>query len=113
MGMEKRIQPDVVILSKDNHQPSFLQEFLLSSKQKHIPLELLDSIYVTLSNGEKYKINQSAIKKNLVVDEIDKQLFRIGVPENISTIEIMLDTADAESYITDEVSSMLDRIFNE
>lgn len=111
----KQPPPNIVLLNKGKTNPlSIIHEFIdLEDTQQQIPLELLDSIFITLENGEKYKINQSAIHKNLKLSELDKTLSRIGVPDDITTIEIMIDTAEAETFIESEVSQILDNIFND
>lgn len=109
----KQPQPNIVLLNKGNNNPlSILHEFIdFDDMQQQIPLEMLDSIFVTMENGEKYKVNQSALDRNIKLSELDKTLSKIGVPEDIITIEILLDTAEADTYIQSEVSRMLDNIF--
>ena len=112
----KQQGPDIVILSKGKSNPtSVLHEFLNTGhdNQQSIPLELLDSIFVTLTTGEKYKVNQGALGNDILLPEIDKILKKIGVPNNITKIEILLDIADADTFIRYEAASILDNIFAE
>ena len=74
---------------------------------------MVDGIFVSLVSGEKYKINRNAIRTDIDVDHVWQMLDSLGVPDNITDIEIVLDIDEAENAIIAESSSILDKVFTD
>lgn len=104
--------PDVVLLNKGNKE-SFIAEYLNTVEIPEIPISLLDSVFVTLQSGEKFKIRRSALKNTINFDTLPEDLNMLGVPENVKTVEILLDLEDADKRIKLEASQMLSDLFEE
>ena len=112
--MSNKNLPTIVLLSKVKHKKdSFICEYLSEVVQPEIPQSLIDGIFVTLVNGEKYKVASDAIRAEFKLEAAVDQLVSIGIPREIDTIEIVIDTDAAEKAINNQTTRMLDSIFCE
>jgi hypothetical protein len=113
--MSNNQKPNVTLLtkSKGKQERSNVIEYIQSKDSPTIPRRMVDGIFVSLLNGEKYKINRSAIKTDIDVDQVWQTLESLGVPANITDIEIILDIDEAEDAIIAESSSILDKVFTD
>lgn len=113
--MSNNQKPNVILLtkSKGKQERSNVIEYIQSKDSPIIPRKMIDGIFVSLQSGEKYKINRSAIKDDLDVDHVWQTLESLGVPTNITDIEIVLDIDEAEDAIIAESTNILDRVFTD
>lgn len=107
-------KPDVVLLtkSKNKNKRSNVIEYIQSKDSPIVPRHLVDAIFISLASGEKYKISKKVIKSDVEVDHVWQLIEGLGVPEDINTIEILLDIDEAEQAIIAESASILDKVFN-
>ena len=113
--MSNNNKPNVTLLtkSKGKQERSNVIEYMQNHDSPVIPQKMVDGIFVSLQSGEKYKINRNAIKSDIDVDHVWHMLDSLGVPENITDIEIVLDIDETERAIIAESSSILDKVFSE
>ena len=106
--------PDIVLLSKSKKSnDNNVCDFLDTIDHPEIPQRFLHGIYITMQNGEKFKINNDAIKEKVVLKNIVDQLVSIGVPNEMSLIELILDTDKAARVISKRSNDLLEQIFAE
>lgn len=108
-------KPEIILLTsrQGKNTNSIIENYLDNIDFINIPKSLLDGIYVTLNSGEKYKINKSALKEDVVYEKVHDQILQLGVPDDIQTIEVVLDTSKTEKYIKSQTNTILDSIFTE
>ena len=112
--MSNKNLPTIVLLSKVKHKKdSFICEYLSEVVHPEIPQRLIDGIFVTLENGEKYKVAKEAIREEFKLEAAVDQLVSIGIPREIATIEIVIDTDAAEKAINTKTTQLLDSVFCE
>lgn len=113
--MPRQQKPEIVLLSSNKHPSgySIIENYLDNIDFINIPNTLLDGIYITLNSGEKYKINKTAIKEDVHYDRILEQVLGLGVPNDIQSIEVVLDTSKAEMFIRAEADTFLSSIFTD
>lgn len=114
--MSNNNKPNVTLLTKSKGKQmerSNVIEYIQSKDSPIIPRKMVDGIFVSLVTGEKYKINRNAIRSDVDVDQVWQMLDSLGVPENITDIEIVLDIDEAENAIIAESSSILDKVFSD
>jgi hypothetical protein len=113
--MSRKNKPDVILLAKSSKknkkQRSNIIEYIQQKDDPIIPLNLVEGIFISLVSGEKYKISKKAIRTDIVLEDITDILGGLGVPDDIQTVEIVLDIEDAEKAIVDETRSILDKVF--
>ena len=112
--MPNKNTPTIVVLSKvKQKKDSSICEFLTGIADPEIPRSLIDAIFVTLESGEKYKVEPHAIQVDFKLEEAVNQLAAIGIPRDIATIEIVIDTDAAEKVINVKTARLLDSIFSD
>lgn len=106
--------PRVVILGKGKSSRTEEMHDLMSKIElSQIPADLLDSMFVTMSNDQRYKIDKKFLKEGISYSNIDKQIQKLGIGNDVATIEIVVDFDKAKRLLDTEISDLLNPYFDD
>ena len=108
--------PRVIILGKGKaSKDAEMQGLIESIELDQIPGDLIDSMYVTVTDPEevKYKIDSKFLTGGIDYNQIDKYLGKFGMINKVSLIEIVVDFDRAKTLLDSTVSKILEPYFDE
>lgn len=107
-------RPKVVILGKGKASGSDkMQQMLNQIELAEIPGHLLDSMFVTMSDSTKYKIEKKHIQAGVSYAHIEEHLAKIGITRDVSVIELVIDFDKAQALLDAELDNLLNPYFND
>jgi hypothetical protein len=107
-------RPKVVILGKGKASGSKkMQQMLTQIELSEIPGNLLDSMFVTMSDSTKYKIEKKHIQNGVSYAHIDEHLEKIGITRDVNVIELVIDFDKAQKVLDAELANLLNPYFND
>jgi len=105
--------PRVVILGKGkSSRTEEMHDLMTNIELEEIPADLLDSMFVTMVNEQRYKIDRRFLKDGISYSGIDKQLQKLGITDDIQLIEIVVDFDKAKKVLDSELGAILNPFFN-
>ena len=103
-----RVTPQVVILGKGKQSELKATHNLIKSIQPSaVPPELLDSIFLTLVDDTRYKVDQSMLDKGVDYENLDEYVHNLGLNADIKLIEIIIDLDATKGVLTDASNQYL------
>jgi len=108
--------PRVIILGKGKASKNAeMQDLIDKIELDQIPGELIDSMYVTVTDPEeiKYKIDNKFLSGGIDYNQIDKYIGKFGMINKVQLIEIVVDFDRAKSLLDSTVSKILNPYFDE
>ena len=108
-----KVTPQVVILGKGKQSELKATHNLIKSIQpSSVPPELLDSVFLTLVDETKYKIDQSQLENGIDYDNLDEYVHKLGLSSDIKLIEIIIDLDATKGMLTDASNQYLSHLFD-
>lgn len=101
--------PKVLLLSKAKNP--VMQQMLKDIHTSVIPFQFLDSVFITVGNDERYKLQKTLLKDGLDYKNIESHLSSLGISREVSLIEVIIDLDNAYSTLQAETTAMLDELF--
>ena len=105
--------PKVVILGKSDTKNSVMQGFLQEIQTSQIPYDFLDTVFITLDSEERYRINKKYLKDGVNYESIGDDLARLGISQDVTLIEIIIDLDRAYLELQEKANFYLDSLFDE
>ena len=106
--------PKVVIMGKGKANGAAQIQTLISTIDPDtIPPHLLHSVQVQTDTGSTYRVDKKHFKKDVKYDNIQDQISALGLKEDITQIEIILDLDKAYSILTMTTDTILANAFGE
>lgn len=106
--------PKIILLGKSKSEKSDMQAMLQNMETNQIPVSLLDGVYVTLTDKERYRVdNKHMPKDNFDYDSLERFLAGVQFPADIVNVEIVIDLDAAEIMLKEEASALLEPLFDE
>lgn len=106
--------PEVVILGKGkkaDHQET--HELIKQIQPSSVPAELLDSVFITMADNSRYKVDTKYLDKGIEYSRIEEQCKALGLKGDISLVEVVVDLDAVKQELTAVTSATLDSLFDE
>lgn len=103
--------PKIVLLGKSKSKNPKMQKMLKEIQASMVPYHFLDSVYITIADEEKYKIQKSYLKDGVDYKNIEDSLVQLGITREVHLIEVVIDLDRAYSHLQEETAEMLDGLF--
>ena len=106
--------PEIVMLgrkSRDDEETRSLFELLQQVKPDCVPKEVLHSLFLTLEDDRQIKINTELVQTDIEYKNLTKYLEKMGIIENVTRIEVVVDLEKAKVLLEGTSNEFLDRIF--
>lgn len=108
-----RVTPQVVILGKGKQSELKATHNLIKSiEPSSVPPELLDSVFLTLVDDTRYKIDQSQLQNGIDYQNLDEYVHKLGIKADIKLIEIIIDLDMTKGLLTDASNQYLSHLFD-
>lgn len=108
-----KVTPQVVILGKGKQSELKATHNLIKSIQpSSVPPELLDSVFLTLVDDSRYKVDGEMLIKGIDYDNLDRYVESLGLQADIRLIEIIIDLDATKNVLDDASSSYLGDLFD-
>lgn len=110
-----KVTPQVVILGKGKQSELKATHNLIKSIQpSSVPPELLDSVFLTLVDDSRFKIESAQIMEHGIdYENLDRYVAQLGLQSDIRLIEIIVDLDATKSKLDDASSRYLDDLFDD
>ena len=103
--------PKIVLLGKSKSKHPEMQKMLKEIQASLVPYNFLDSVYITVADEEKYKIQKSYLKDGIDYKNIEDSLVQLGITREVHLIEVVIDLDRAFSCLQEETAELLDGLF--
>jgi hypothetical protein len=103
--------PRVMILGRSDTKNTVMQEYLQNIRTSQIPYDFLDTVFITFETEEKIRVNKKYLKTGIDYNNIDRDLSRLGISQNISLVEIIIDLDAAYKELEQKTAIYLDQFF--
>jgi hypothetical protein len=103
--------PRVMILGRSDTKNTVMQEYLQDIQTSQIPYDFLDTVFVTFESEEKIRVNKKYLKDGIDYNNIYRDLSRLGISQNVSLVEIIIDLDAAYTQLEKKTSAYLDPLF--
>jgi len=105
--------PKVVLLGKGDHKhTNEMLDLLNTIEPSYIPSNLIDSVYVTLVDQSKFKIDEKFFKAGIHYESIEEHLRTMNMKE-VDTIEIVVDLEKTSAYLKSDAGKFLKQFFKD
>lgn len=106
--------PEVVILGKGKKKDHKETHDLIKQIQpSSVPAELLDSVFVTLADDTRYKVDPQYLDQGVDYSRIEEQIKKLGVKGDITLVEVIVDLDAVKQELTSQSHAVLDSLFDE
>ena len=98
----------VVILGKGKDKTSRdIQELITGINPTHIPIVILDGVYVVENNNKRTRIAKKLMDESIVPMDIEKYIRTTGIPpKDIKQIEIIIDLDKTKNTLDTKISEV-------
>lgn len=101
------------MLGKGNHKhTNEMLDLLNTIEPSYIPSNLIDSVFVTLVDQQKFKIDERFFKAGIHYEQIDEHLRTMNMKE-VDTIEIVVDLEKTNAYLKSDAGNFLKQFFKD
>ena len=105
--------PKVVLLGKGkSHISDEMYELLTSIEPSYIPAHLVDNVFVTLEDDDKYRVDRKYYADGIHYNNFDDQLTKMGM-KDVKLVEIILNLDKTNNTVTEDTATLLNRWFDE
>lgn len=106
--------PKVVIMGKGKANGAAQVKNLISAiNPDTIPSHLLHSVQVHIASGQIYKVDKKHFSEGVNYNDIHSQITALGLKEELSQIEIILDLDKAYQILALTTDSILSGVFRD
>ncbi len=106
--------PKVVIMGKGKaNGAAQIQSLISAIDPDTIPLHLPHSVQIQTDSGSTYRVDKKHFKQGVKYNNIQDQISALGLKEELSQIEIILDLDKAYAILTMATDSLLASAFGE
>lgn len=112
--MSDKSSPEVVILGKGkkkDHQET--HDLIKQIQPSSVPAELLDSVFITLADDSRYKVDSQYLDQGVDYSRIEEQMKKLGVKGDISLVEVVVDLDAVKQELNSQSHAVLDSLFDE
>lgn len=103
----------VVVLGKSKRQaPEELLNILSTIEPTDVPTNLIENIYVILSDKTRYQIDKKQLKNGVDYDQIVSYVKATGAKAPVDTIEIVVDIDYTQRLLKNQIHRILDPYFS-
>jgi len=106
--------PEVVILGKGkkaDHKET--HDLIKEIQPSSVPAELLDSVFITLVDESRYKVDSQYLDQGIDYTRIEEQMKKLGLKGDIALIEVVVDLDAVKQELTSVSHAVLDSLFDE
>jgi len=107
--MANTSSPKVVIMGKGENNEIY--NIIKTVETSSIPSDLLYYVFVTLEDGNRYKVNKNMFGNEINYKNLEKQIAGLNFSSPITLLEIVLDLNKVHSEIEKKTEEFLSQYF--
>lgn len=94
-------------------ESSTVNDIISTVEPTQIPCSLLENLYVTLTDGTKYRVEKTYLGEGIDYKNIEQSLSNLGIRKDVKLIEIVIDLDAAHKLFSRHSADILDPLFEE
>lgn len=105
--------PKIVLLGKQSkiEDKDLVNTILSKIEPSELPTEFLHKVIINTVDGSSYTVNDK--QKYISYANIEKYVRKLGIKEDIESIEIVIDLDKIRQHLEQETNSILENIFKD